>query len=566
MDMGHQQRRRFLAIILASMAMVAACSACTCNGPGTSSTPTPTPQNGVKITICAVDPLQAKDFPGSGCGSGAYAALNSTADIQVTARSASGQALAHLPLVMTRHGTNGGGSSTVTTGANGQATFTYAGSHTGTDTVVASLSAPSAPKAGGVVIDWIPKQAMTRPIIWVHGIHEDATDFAHEIHGTHDPDQSADASEQTWTSLLDALTTTYNPSAIQPFCYVDDIAWTNKPDTGCPTDETPCTVKCISEGSVLANATQLAKLVTDMDAEYHHTVTLMAYSMGGAIVRTLLAGCLTSPYNSVTNPGQPECLQAAADIDHVFLLNPAQEGSWLLTAANMTGFSEADLSNQAASPFSAVLSLIQQGLFSVVQAKLHLDLSGDAIGDLTPQSANIDAHNSWAPQTNADFYTFYGDISVGVQIKLLNHTLAPQTLLPLGDLVFLPQADPATATPQWGGAALCQGCSTPSGQPYESSLPSLQYRTGQYHQWALTEQYTIPMTDLGSMLNGLSNSQAALQGALNSPVQHLNISQPGSQDPGSSLQVRDITGLAGGPTTTMSNEIYLILVQADKLE
>jgi hypothetical protein len=57
-----------------------------------------------------------------------------------------------------------------------------------------------------------------------------------------------------------------------------------------------------------------------------------------------------------------------------------------------------------------------------------------------------------------------------------------------------------------------------------------------------------------------------VQAALSSPVQHLNVSQPGTQDPGSPIQVKDITTLAGSPTTDMSNEVYLILVHADGLE
>ncbi len=559
MNERYPRHLRLLSIVVVNLALLAVIAACSCGGSSTGAGPTPTPS--IKISICAVDPLQEADFPAAACGSGTYAAVSSDADIEITAVNPSGHPLSHEPLTIHRSGANSGTAS-ITTDANGKASYLYQGSHLGTDSVTASVSGASA-KAGGVVINWIRKQAMTRPIVWVHGIHEDATDFAHEIHGVPDPDQSTDGSEQTWTSLLGALTTTYSPSAIQPFCYVDDIAWSHSP-SGCPTDESQCqTCQLESEGSIQDNAIQLATLVTDMYAEYHHSVTLMAYSMGGAIVRTLLAGCPTS----VSDLGLTLCLDAAHDVDHVFLLNTAQEGSWLLTAANMSGFSEADLSFEAASPFATVLSMIQSGLYATVQSKLGLDLHGQAITDLTPQSPNVLAHNSRAPQTGADFYTFYGDIRVGIQANFLIYNLPPKTLLPVGDLVFLPQSDPATATPLWGGAALCASCSSPSaGQAYSSSPTSLQFPNGQYHEWALTDQITIPMTDLKTILNGLSNSQSALQNVLNSPVQHLNISQPASQDPGSSVKVKDITGLAGASTTNMSTEIYLILVQSDGLE
>ena len=59
-----------------------------------------------------------------------------------------------------------------------------------------------------------------------------------------------------------------------------------------------------------------------------------------------------------------------------FLLHTAEEGSWRLTAANMSGFSEADLSFEVASPFATVLSMIQSGLYATVQSKLGLDLHG----------------------------------------------------------------------------------------------------------------------------------------------------------------------------------------------
>ncbi len=558
MNLARPQSLRLPLILLINLVVFGGLFS-TCNSTSTVKPPT------MVIKICVVDAARAKDFPDSACGTGTLSAVQSDAALQMQATDHSGHPLAHENLTLTIRGANAG-SASVTTNSSGEATYSYAGNHLGNDTVTASAASGSngTGRSGTVVIQWIPKQGMSRPIIWIHGIHEDATDFAHEIHGTPIPDESSRASQQTWTSLLGALTTTYDPSAIQAFCYLDDIAWTHSP-SGCPYEgfsPPVCTSSsmCVSESSVDDNAVALAFLVQAMYTKYGHTVTLMAYSMGGAVVRTMLAGCLNSPSGE-----QSFCATSAHEVDHVFLLNAAQEGSWLLTTESISGFSESGLSYNAALPFSAVLPLVRSGLYASVKQQLGLDLTQQAITDLTPQSQNITAHNSVPPISGpgANFYTFYGDVQLGIQTQYLAYSLPPTTLLPLGDLVFLPQSDPATSTPMWGGAALCgtsiQDTCAPLSSGYHVSTD------GWYHEWALTDQVTIPMNGLVPLLSA-ANIPSALQTALNSPVQHLNISQPATQDPGSPTQVKDITGLAGGPTTSMSTEIYLILVQDDGLE
>jgi hypothetical protein len=410
------------------------------------------------------------------------------------------------------------------------------------------------------VIHWIPSGTTIHPIIWVHGIHEDATDFAHELNGTVDADQVGDASEQTFSGLIGALTTTYSSSAMEAFCYVDDIAWTNTP-SGCPLSETTheCTgvSDCISQGSVDDSAVELSQVISSLSQAFgNRQVTLIAYSMGGAIVRTLMAGCRSS-----TSSDQTSCQTAAALVDNVFLLNAAQEGSWLLTAKS--GLDPATLSGDgipalANSPFTTVLPMIEKFVYAKVKDQLGLDVNAQAEADLRPQSPNIAAHNAILPLGTAEFYSFYGDITLGIQTNYLIYSTPPRTVLPLGDLIMLAQSDPATATPLWGGAALCNGCSTlAAGQTYHDS--------GRYHAWALTDPITVQMNGLVPLLS-VPDAASGLQAVINSPVQHLNISQPSSQDPGSSVQVHDITSLAGSATTDMSYEIYLIIAKGDGLE
>jgi hypothetical protein len=552
MDPVKPNRLRLPAVLILNLLVFGIMFAC-CN-PGPS-----TVKSNVAISICAVDSLRAQDFSNVACGTGAFAAQTKQANLQIRAVDQNNKPLAHSQVNISVRGANSSTTS-VTTDGNGLAQFVYQGAHLGTDTVTVSPGSSTdtnTSKTTRALIHWIPGGATVHPIIWVHGIHEDATDFAHEVHAVTDLDQANDASEQTWTGLLDALTTTYDPSAIQVFCYEDDIAWTN-PTPGCPSGEPRAswctsTATCVSQSSVDDNAVNLAQLVMTMHQQFSKPVTLIAYSMGGAIVRTMLAGCR----NSATS-----CTAAAGLVDHVFLLNAAQQGSWLLTVANR-GLSPEGLKGSgipviSTSPFSAVLPLIQTAIFDQVKDRLGLDPSDQAERDLTPQSPNIKAHNMIPPLPGPDFYSFYGDIRLGVQTNFLIYSTPPQTLLPLGDLVMLAQDDSATAIPLWGGATLCDGCAPLApGQSFHES--------GRYHEWALTDPITIQMNALVPLLSA-PDAVSGVQAALNSPVQHLNISQPATQDPGSPIQVKDITGLAGSPTTDMSNEIYLILVHADGLE
>ena len=552
MNSSRSRRLRLPVILLVNMLVFGIMFAC-CSPHA--STPQPN-----SISICAVDSARAKDFPNGACGSGAFVAQHGNVTLQIMAQDSSGHPLANSQIHLSIHGPNTS-TTTVTTGSSGQAEFTYAGAHLGTDTITVSpASGANKSKAHTAVIHWIPSGTTIHPIVWVHGIHEDATDFAHELNGVVDSDQAGDASEQTYSGLIGALTTTYSPSAMEAFCYVDDIAWTNTP-SGCPVSETTheCTgvSDCISQGPVDDNAVELSLVISSLSQAFgNRPVTVIAYSMGGAIVRTLMAGCRNSP-----SAGQTSCQTAAGLVDHVFLLNAAQEGSWLLNAKR--GLDPATLSGEgipslSASPFTAVLPLMESFFFAKLKDQLGLDLNAQAETDLTPQSSNIVLHNQVLPLGTADFYSFYGDIKLGIQTNYLIYSTPPKTLLPLGDLVMLAQSDPATATPLWGGAALCQGCPALGvGQNYHDS--------GRYHEWALTDSITVQMNGLVPLLS-VPDAVSGLQAAVSSPVQHLNISQPTSQDPGSSLQVQDITNLAGTATTDMSYEIYLIIVKGDGLE
>ena len=140
-------------------------------------------------------------------------------------------------------------------------------------------------------------------------------------------------------------------------------------------------------------------------------------------------------------------------------------------------------------------------------------------------------------------------------VNFYTYTLPATDSLPLGDLVMLAQNDNPLASPLWGGGSLCDTC---------GSLVNGYHSNGRYHAWALTQRYTFNISGLAPLLSA-PNAVSTLQGAIQSPVQHLNVSQPTTQAPGSAIQVADTTGRAGAATTDMPDEILLTLMRGDGL-
>lgn len=551
---GQSRRRaiRLPVVLTANVAVLATIFAC-CN-PGPQAPP------GAHLSLCAVDAARAVDFPQDACVSGDFRATGKPQELRLAATDKDGKPLASASISLTIGGANSA-SATLTSDANGAATYSYTGGAAGTDTIRATLgSGDGAPSARPAVIHWLAPHSAVHPIILVHGIQEDALDFAHQIDPSNpnaaDADQLSDGSEQTWTALIEALTTVYDHAHMTAFCYVDDPAW-KQGGAACPAPETStCAASdtCVSQSSVDENALMLAKVVDAQSAAAgNKPVTLLAYSMGGAITRTLLAGCI-NPADGVT----ARCAASAAKVDATFFLDGAQQGSWLMTVkrgVEATTLSIAGTPSGVLAPFQAVLPLLLANIYGVVKDKMGLGLNDPAETDLTPQSANIKAHNSVAPAAQAQLYTFYGDVQFGMDVSFFTYTLPAQASLPMGDLVMLAQDDHALSTPLWGGASLCDSC---------PALADGYHESGQYHAWALTDRRVVNVNGLVPLLSA-PDAVSSFKDVLNSPVQHLNVSQPGTQAPGSAIQVHDITGKAGGVKTDMPNEIVLILMKADGL-
>jgi pimeloyl-ACP methyl ester carboxylesterase len=539
MNRAHRPSRRLAVVCLTGISAIVALVACSVL-PSTVTSPN-------RATVCAVDPVR------SDCVTGAFQTLTATQRLRVAAEGSNGQPLARARITLTIAGANAR-TATVTTDGNGLASYSYNGTNAGTDTIAVALATAGGMGAAPAIIHWLQPRQVVHPIIWVHGINDNASVYRH---GIAQDDLSVLTQHPEGTEIFEALETVYDRQYIEAFCYLDDRTYrTSSP--GCPAPEAPaCTVgdpndDCISQSSVDANAVELARTVSNLSVRAGgKRVTLMSYSMGAAITRTLLAGCQNSPSATAAT-----CAAAVPLIDHAFFLNGAQQGSWLMAAKS--GWDPSQLAGQgnstsSASAFSLMLPLLEQSAFFAVKGAMGIDVNHAAEQDLTPQSANIVAHNSVPLPSTIDYYNFYGAIELQADINIYAYTLNGTQTLSLGDLVMLPQDDAAQAVPLWGGAALCDGCPTPPA-PYREA--------GQYHAWMLTTRHRVNLSGLAPLLNA-PDAASSFAGAINSPVMHLNITQPIALAPGSTIQVRDITGLAGSANTDIPFEILAILTQKD---
>jgi pimeloyl-ACP methyl ester carboxylesterase len=509
-----------------------------------------------RLTLCAVDVDQssactADDFQRHATIAGDFRGVNTdqTIHVQVTA-SGSGQPQANASVAFTVTGPNAQ-RATATTDADGIASLTYTGMHPGTDSI--TVAPPSGVKysaSSPEVVHWLTRQSFDHPIIFLHGINEDANVIAHH---------------QEWTSLFEALRLTYNTSDIETFCYVDDFAYRDaSPPAYCPGPSyrnctSVDTSGCISESSVDANAVQLAERVMALHTRTGKSVTLMGYSMGAAITRTMVAGCRNTPVgvdsdaDSDTDVGS--CNKATQWVDQAFFFNGVQQGSWLMKVkqgADAVTLAGDNIPSGPASPFFSVLPILEQRIFDEVKSRIGPDPNSDAAKDLTPLSQNIRDHNMVSVPGNVKVYTFYGAIQLHLDVNVFAYHLGGPQPLPLGDLALLAQQDMSTAIPAWGGASLCDDCTALDPSGYHGSQ-----KTDQFHAWALLKDYHINLADI------IPSVGPTLQDVFNSPVTHLNISQPIAQAPGSAVRVEDITHMATSSTTDMADEILDILKQND---
>lgn len=352
------------------------------------------------------------------------------------------------------------------------------------------------------------------PIIFVHGINQNLDEMGVA---------QLDPSLNKFVPLYQELRSVYGQSNITSFRYLDDRALAAGP-SGCPPEVFP---PCKSQSSVTDNGRALSVVINQLYTQTQHKVTLIGYSMGGAIIRTALAGCPDTQDHF-------NCAGLSDLVDSVFFINPVQQGSYLLRLKQ--GF-------DVASAFPGIgkyATLLANIIYLAVQSNMDLNPNYPAEVDLTPGSANIQAHNGVPVTAGIQFFNFYGNINLQLVARIGPFTV-PLPKVSVGDYVLFRGDDDPQATPFWGGARFCLNCGN------QSQFVSV----GNFSEWPLSDVVQINIgqnlrQDLGSLVN-------------TTPESHIVIYSDNSL--GGGIQVQDSTGQGG--TTGIAHEILLQLEKED---
>jgi hypothetical protein len=588
-------KRRYLVLIGCLLAAIVATVAVSC---------IPWRTKTAHITLCAVDPAYAHAVEGASaqdyCGPGDFQAVHGSQLVIAQSYDKDGHLIQSPKFTFTVSGANA--TTSTVTGSGGSAEFSYIGTQAGGDNISASFAdgtktAPVTP----AVVRWLRPTHDDHPILFVHGINEDASDYETLINPSFvdsEPQPSefpaTEKSEQVFTALIGGLELKYDPTYMEAFCYVDDQAWLNSP-SGCPSGESaicPATMACISQSPVDVNAIALDKEVEALHARANRPVTIIAYSMGAAVTRAMLSGCRTAQAYLTSGAPDPDVAEFAASrfgetdaqacasdfqgacstpspgcpVDNVFFFDGAQQGSWLLEANKYL-----NAAKLAGGPFPPILSTIQQTIFAKFeQVSGGVDATQPAAADMTPGSLSVLGHDTVPIPASIAIYNFYGDVRLSLGVTVAGIYYMPgHAALDLGDLLMLPQDDPARRAPNWGGAGLCDGCPTPA---IPDSVPSVApYReagslssTGQpqFHAWLLMQSYALDIDVLAPNLT-VASAKSAFSQVTSSPVWHLQTTQPVTMAPGSAIQVADVTGAT--THTDVPTEVLLVLTRQDGL-
>lgn len=385
--------------------------------------------------------------------------------------------------------------------------------------------------------------SINRDILFVHGIGQ------YESHMDNPKQQDG------FVPIFQALQAIYGAGSVTPFTYHDDRSLTDNGDP-CPRTVFP---DCQSQSSVWENAIDLAAKIRTLTAQTHHKITLIGYSMGGAIIRTVLAGCLPALKE------QPACPGVASSVDSVFFIDSVQQGSWM--AGSVPTFLLYPLSHDDL--LSNMKLFIGWYGYKLVNAALRLNVYNPAETDLAPNSQNIQAYDSVPVPHGIAYYNFYGDIRLGAAIYFGPWKIPAKSTASIGDLVVLPGSDSVQQPLTQGGSEFCPGCTNHG--LYRSSHPDA--RTS-FTEWPLTDTQYFDLDSLLGCLPLLGPAMpitcvtavggSALSTALDvshAPELHLNIPTSAALN---KIAVKDTTGSAGGSSiVTIPVEIRLQLEQID---
>jgi pimeloyl-ACP methyl ester carboxylesterase len=175
------------------------------------------------------------------------------------------------------------------------------------------------------------------------------------------------------------------------------------------------------------NADKLAREVEEVWRNADEApVTLIGYSMGGAIIRTYLA----------THREDAERF-----VDTVVLIDAVASGSWGYAFAS-------EVPRRVGGSLGARLSELMRSFAATASA---VDFDRPATRDLSPRSELFRTIAPMPLPKNVDYYTFWGDIRVVIERQLLHYELPAFALPSVGDLGLLPGDPDPSSLPELGG-------------------------------------------------------------------------------------------------------------------
>jgi hypothetical protein len=371
-----------------------------------------------------------------------------------------------------------------------------------------------------------------RGIIFVHGIHGDARlpGFEALLQPLADPTKYVFESFAYWDDVANRSSTGQCDAGPIPPSTVGGFP-VDVPAGGAP-------AFCDSEDDVGLNAMLLDQEITRRTSPGPQQwpvdrITLVANSMGGAIVRAYLAYAVES--------GNP----SLASVDSIVFLQGAQQGTWLAKADQVANQA---LVSQIPGVRGAVTSLEQLAL-----DQFQIDKNRPAIADLTPESKLylFDSKAQYLPSIR--YANVASDITTRVATRIWWWTVTVDLPVRLGDYVMVPGFDDPTRTDWMGGARF---------------LPAAIGLGVSSMQWVLPGEATIQRRSAG---NGTSYWD--LSQALNAPMSHFqlgsqlsSLGDPTGASPSLDRALLDwIAGLDGAASLSPTSAARLPLQRADRL-
>ncbi len=200
---------------------------------------------------------------------------------------------------------------------------------------------------------------------------------------------------------------------------------------------------CDSQSDVGVNAVLLDADVRAQHRKFGGPVTIIANSMGGAIVRAFLAYAVEAQ-TGAADPGV---------VSDIFFLQSAQQGSCLAyTKVALLGL---------LSPLGPAQEIVFDGIAEKIRQETEWDATRPAIDDLTPVLSATYNYANPSPRHVPDHIRYYNVASdirwttridlagtvVDVPLRYRGETTTPS----LGDYVMLPGSDDPTRLPLLGG-------------------------------------------------------------------------------------------------------------------